>query len=103
MASTTRQSKERTTPPTAGRKTERMELRVTPAVRDAIQRASALSGRSAGDLAYEGARHVLDELEVWHITGAARDAFVDALLNPPPPNERLLAAIRRHRELLSGS
>ena len=37
------------------RKTARMELRVAPSVREIIERATAVSGLAAGDLAYEGA------------------------------------------------
>ena len=33
------------------------------------------------------------------LTGADRDAFLDALLNPPEPAEALVAALKRHREL----
>ena len=100
MASPARRSNQGNEAPGDIRKSERMELRVTPAVRDAIQRASALSGLSAGDVAYQGARQILDEFEVWHITGADRDALVEALLNPPPPNEALLSAARRYREMV---
>src|SRR5207237_4916932 len=45
------------------RKTQRMELRVAPSVRKLIQRATALSGLAAGDLACEGARRILEDHE----------------------------------------
>ena len=78
-------------------KKDRMELRVAASAKDLIQRAMAVSGLTAGDLAYEGARRVLDEHERMVLTGADRDAFLDAVANPPPPTERLVAAIRRRR------
>jgi uncharacterized protein (DUF1778 family) len=53
----------------------------------------------AGGLAYEGARCVLDEHERMILTGADRDAFLSALLNPPQPTEALVAALKRHRGL----
>ncbi|HEV7509013.1 MAG TPA: DUF1778 domain-containing protein [Thermoanaerobaculia bacterium] len=31
---------------------------------------------------------------------AAREAFLDALQNPPEPTEKLVAALRRHRAML---
>lgn len=81
-------------------KKERIELRVAPSAKKLIQRAMAISGLTAGDLAYEGARRVLDEHERMMLIGADRDAFLDAVMNPPEPTEKLLAALRRHREVL---
>lgn len=80
-------------------KTERMELRLAPSAKRVIQRAMSVTGLNAGDLAYEGARRVLDEYERMVLTGADREAFLDAVLNPPAPTEKLVAALRRHREL----
>ncbi len=44
-------------------KRERMELRVGASAKKLIQRAMAVTGLTAGDLAYEGARRALDEHE----------------------------------------
>jgi uncharacterized protein (DUF1778 family) len=79
-------------------KTERMELRVAPSVRKLIERATALSGLAAGDLAYEGARRVLEDHERMVLRGADRDAFLKAVLSPPPPAARLVRSLRRHRD-----
>jgi uncharacterized protein (DUF1778 family) len=68
-------------------KTERMELRVAPSVRKLIQRAPAVSGLAAGDLAYEGARRILEEHERMVLRGADREVFLKAVSNPPPPTE----------------
>jgi len=81
-------------------KKERIELRVAASAKALIHRAMAVSGLTAGDLAYEGARRVLDEHERMVLTGADRDAFLDAVLAPPEPTDKLIAALRRHRELL---
>lgn len=81
-------------------KKERIELRVASSAKQLIQRAMAVSGLTAGDLAYEGARRILDEHERMVLTGADRDAFLDAVLNPPKPTRKLVAALRRHRKLL---
>jgi len=80
-------------------KTERMEVRLAPAAKQAIQRAMAITGLDAGDLAYEAARRVLDEHERMVLSGTDRDAFLAAVLNPPEPTDRLVAALKRHREL----
>ena len=78
-------------------KTERMELRVAPSVRKLIERATAVSGLAAGDLAYEGARHILEDHERMVLRGEDRAAFLKAVSNPLPPTTRLVAALRRHR------
>ncbi|MFE0757891.1 DUF1778 domain-containing protein [Inquilinus sp. NPDC058860] len=82
------------------RKKERLELRVAPSAKALIQRAMAVSGLTAGDLAYEGARRVLEEHDRMVLTAADRDAFLDAVVNPSEPADRLVAALRRHRDLM---
>ena len=82
------------------RKTERLELRVAASAKRVIQRAMAISGLAAGDLAYEGARRLLEEHERMVLTGADRDVFLNAILNPPGPTRRLVEALRRHRRLI---
>jgi len=81
-------------------KKERIELRVAASAKELIQRAMAVSGLTAGDLTYEGARRVLDEHQRMILTGADRDAFLDAVLNPPKPTPKLVKALRRHRKLM---
>jgi uncharacterized protein (DUF1778 family) len=86
--------------PTRELKNERLELRITPSRKALIQRAMAVSGQTAGDLAYVGARRVLEEHERMDLIGADRDAFLDALSNPPKPSARLVAALRLHRKTI---
>jgi uncharacterized protein (DUF1778 family) len=75
-------------------------LRVAASAKKLIQRAMAVSGLTAGDLAYEGARRVLEEHERMLLTGADRDAFLEAVMNPPAPTKRLISALKRHRDLM---
>jgi uncharacterized protein (DUF1778 family) len=42
-------------------KTQRLELRLAPSAKKLIQQAMSVTGLAAGDLAYEGARRLLDE------------------------------------------
>ena len=79
-------------------KKERLELRVASSAKAVIRRAMAVSGLSAGDLAYEGARRVLEEHERMVLTGADREAFLTALSDPPAPTEKLVDAFRRYRD-----
>lgn len=80
-------------------KTERMELRVAPSVRKVIERASAVSGLAAGDLAFEGARRVLEDHERMLLVDEDREAFLRAVSKPPRPAARLIAALRKHGSL----
>jgi len=79
-------------------KKERIELRVAPSAKLVIQRAMTVTGLTAGDLAYEGARRVLEEHERMLLVGADRDAFLAAVMEPPEPTEKLVAALKRRRE-----
>ena len=42
----------------------------------------------------------LDEPDRMVLGGADRDAFLEAILNPPEPSEKLVAALKRYRALL---
>jgi len=83
---------------TVERKTARMELRLTPSSKKVIDRAVSLSGLAAGDLAYDAARRILEEHERFALQDVDRDAFVEAITNPPKPVPRLVAAFTRHRK-----
>lgn len=78
-------------------KKERLELRVTASAKELIQKAMAVSGLTAGDLAYEGARRVLDEHQRMLLAGADRDILLQAIGNPPEPTDALVAALHGHR------
>jgi uncharacterized protein (DUF1778 family) len=80
-------------------KKERIELRVAPSAKLVSQRAMAVSGLTAGDLAYEGARRVLDEHERMVLKDADRDAFLATVMNPPEPTKKLVDVLRRHRQV----
>ena len=81
-------------------KTERMEVRVAPMVKKAIQRATAVSGLAVGDLAYVGACSILEDHERMVLRGADREVFLRAIQKSPRPTRKLVAALRRHKELV---
>ena len=43
---------------------------------------------------------VLDEHERMLLVGADRDAFLAAVMESPEPAEKLMAALKRHREIM---
>jgi uncharacterized protein (DUF1778 family) len=82
-------------------KSARLELRLAPSAKAVIQRAMAISGLAAGDLAYEGARKVLEDHERMILSGQDRDAFMQALAAPSAPNAALVEAIGSSLALVS--
>ena len=81
-------------------KTERLELRVAPSAKRIIREAMSVTGLAAGDLAYEGAKRLLDEHQRMALVDADRTAFLAALERKPIPSARLVEALKRHRRLL---
>jgi hypothetical protein len=53
-----------------------------------------------GDLAHGRARRVLHEHQHMILTGADRELFLEAVLNPVGPAPKLIKALRQHRKLL---
>jgi uncharacterized protein (DUF1778 family) len=77
-----------------------MHRRAVCDMRATMREVRSVSGLTAGDLAYEGARRVLDERQRKVLTGADRDAFLAAVRDPPEPADKLVATLRRHRDLI---
>lgn len=83
----------------AERKTARLELRVTPSVREVIQRAAAITGLTPGDMAFQAAQRIVEQYDVLFLQGEDSRRFAEALLSPPEPAEPLVAAFKRHTDL----
>jgi uncharacterized protein (DUF1778 family) len=91
--------RKKSTSPRREYKSERLELRLSPSAKLVIQQAMSVTGLAAGDLAYEGARRLLDEHQRMLLVGADRDAFLAALERKPSAAPRLVKALKRHRSL----
>jgi uncharacterized protein (DUF1778 family) len=80
--------------------TERLEARITPDQKDLFKRAASLRGVTLTDFvvssAHEAAVKTLEAVHVIEFGRRDQKAFVEALLNPEPPNKRLIAAVKRH-------
>ena len=64
-----------------------------------LPQAMSVTGLAAGDLAYEGARRILDEHQRMVLSGADREAFLAAIARSTDPSPRLVEALKRHRHL----
>ena len=81
----------------------RLEARVPRETKILWERAAAVQGRKVTEFvvssAVEAAQRVLRESELSGLTRRDRIAFVETLLNPPVPNERLRKATARHAKV----
>lgn len=81
---------------------QRLETRVTAEQKNLIERAAALQGRSLTDFVLtsvqDAARRAIEEHHQLELSVRDSEAFVNALLNPKPVNDRLRETVRRYRE-----
>lgn len=81
---------------------ERLETRVTAEQKKLIERAAALQGRTLTDFVLtsvqDAARRAIEEHSQLTLSMRDSEAFVDALLNLQPVNDRLRDTVRRYRE-----
>jgi len=82
---------------------ERVEIRMTRMQKRDIERAANLRGTSVTDFILNAvqpaATETIREFEVLELRNEDRQVFVEALLNPPEPNEALKAAVVRHKRM----
>ena len=84
-------------------KSLRFEARITTEQKNLFLRAAALTGQSLTNFivatAYETAARTLREYEIMKLSERDREVFVNALLNPPEPVERLREAAWHYQRL----
>jgi uncharacterized protein (DUF1778 family) len=87
---------------TQPKRTERLDARVTKDEKRVIETAADLRGLTVTDLMRtvltDAAARIIRESEVLVLSERSRTAFVDALMNPPKPSARMLAAAKRYRQ-----
>lgn len=92
-------------PKKAAQKVDRLEARLSPDTKALFQEAATLQGRSLTDFvvnsALEAARRTVRQNELVELSRRDRMAFVEALLNPPLPHDRLQKAMQRHRQTVA--
>lgn len=83
-------------------KRERMHLRLDSRTKRRLERAAAYTDKSVSDFvlanAVAAAERVLAARERITLSEPDWQAFYDALMTPPGPNERLKRAVRRFKE-----
>ena len=86
-------------------KLERLEARITGEQKRIIERAAGLRGTSVTDFvvvsAQQAAANIIKDYEMMSLRGEAREAFVNALINPPVPNAAARRAVARYRRRIS--
>ena len=69
-----------------------------------VRRAAEIQGRSVSDFvvaaAQEAARRAIEEAQIIRLSVEDQRAFVEAIVNPPPPSAALLRAAEAHRALI---
>ena len=87
-------------------KDERLEARVSREQKELFQHAADIQGRTLTDFIIsslqEAAVRSIQEHEVMTLSTRAREVFIEALLNPPEPSERLQAAAQRYKQTMGG-
>lgn len=80
---------------------ERLEFLIDEATKDLIERAAYLSQRKVSDFCVtalaDTARRTIAEHETLVLSDRDRDAFFNALINPPEGSGRLECALADHR------
>lgn len=76
----------------------RINLRTSPEAKALIERAAALMGATVSSFmlqnAYEAAVRLLAQQDVMTLSDRDRDAFLNALENPPEPTQALIDLMR---------
>jgi uncharacterized protein (DUF1778 family) len=84
-----------------GRRTERLEQRLSPRAKEAIEHAAALQGVTASEFArshtLQAAQETIGRMEVTRLTAEDRDAFLRAF-DDERPNEALIDIFELHAQ-----
>lgn len=82
----------------------RLEARISPATKALLQKAADLEGRTLTDFVIATvqaeAHRVIKQHQTLKLSIEDSEAFADALLNPPQPNNALKAAALRYKQVM---
>jgi uncharacterized protein (DUF1778 family) len=87
---------------TQAKTTARLEARISPETKALIQKAADLEGRTLTDFVIASVQtaacKVIEQHQTLKLSIEDSTAFVDAVLNPPPPNAALKSAATRYQQ-----
>jgi uncharacterized protein (DUF1778 family) len=87
---------------TVRQRNQRLEARVTQTQKELIERAACVQGRTVTDFVVgvlqDAAKQAIADHAVWKLTQEQQKVFVDALTDPPAPNQKLREAYKRFRK-----
>lgn len=82
-------------------KRSRLEARVSQGLKQKIERAAAIKGLTLSSFVVRSmeqvAADVIREHEHRELSETAQHAFFEALMNPPEPNDKMIAAAKRYK------
>ncbi|WP_095198707.1 DUF1778 domain-containing protein [Mesorhizobium carmichaelinearum] len=88
-------------------RTARLEARISPDMLSVVKRAAEIQGRSVSDFvvsaAQEAAQRTIEETAIIRLSIEDQRALVEAILNPPEPNEALRKAADAYKRLVTES
>ena len=83
-------------------KSERLEARISPENKELFQRAADIQGRTLTDFVVSSlvsaANQIIQENEIMVLSRKDQEVFVEALLNPPEPSNKLRLAAQRYKK-----
>jgi uncharacterized protein (DUF1778 family) len=83
----------------------RLEARISQETKALVQKAADLEGRTLTDFVVASvqaaAYRVIEHHQTLKLSIEDSEAFVDAILNPPKPNEALKSAALRYKQTMS--
>jgi uncharacterized protein (DUF1778 family) len=89
--------------PRQSSRTARVEARISPEALAVVKRAAEIQGRSVSDFiveaAQQAAHRTIEETTIIRVAVEDQRRIMEAILNPPEPNEALRRAMQRRREL----
>ncbi|RUW51645.1 MAG: DUF1778 domain-containing protein [Mesorhizobium sp.] len=85
-------------------RTARIEARISPDMLSVVKRAAEIQGRSVSDFvvaaAQEAAQRTIEETAIIRLSIEDQRALVEAILNPPEPNEALRKAADAYKRVV---
>ncbi|GAP97193.1 type II toxin-antitoxin system TacA family antitoxin [Leptolyngbya sp. NIES-2104] len=83
----------------------RLEARISPETKALLQKAADLQGRTLTDFVVTSVQaeaiRVIESHQTLKLSVEESEAFVDALLNPPKPNDALKTAAQRYQRVMN--